>query len=136
MTQCIVCDIDGTIAEKKKTDMPRMNWETSIRENPPKPIIPMRTLLQATAGGLYVLYATARREALRKLTTDWLANHAFPTPAMLYMRPDDSRLSQDMLKLRYLKTMREYGWQPVVWFEDDPATIETLRNNGVHAITC
>jgi hypothetical protein len=135
MTQCIVCDIDGTIAHKMPTTVGHGAWEKAIVERPPKPIIPMRTLLQSLAQNFMVHYATARREATRSLTLDWLKTNAFPF-GDVHMRPDDLRLSQDMLKLRYLKQMREAGWQPIVWFEDDPATIEVLRGQGVHAIAC
>jgi hypothetical protein len=135
MMLCIVSDIDGTIAEKKMPDGNKMAWEAAITATPPKPIIPMRTLLQAAAVRMPILYATARRETLQHLTANWLRENIFPM-GNIYMRPDDLRLSQDVLKLRYLKQMREAGWQPVVWFEDDRATVEALRSQGVHAITC
>ena len=134
---CIVTDIDGTICEK----LPQgsfASWEDRVLKSPPKPKIEMRTLLQAAAnGGLWVLYATARREVLHAPTMEYLKKHAFPVPgAKLYMRPDDLRLSQDMLKVRYLNQMREQGWHPCVWFEDDPSTVEALRLQGVNAILC
>lgn len=133
---CIVTDIDGTICEK----LPQgsfASWEDRLLKSPPKPNIAMRTLLQAAAnGGMWILYATARRAILRAQTGDYLMKNAFPAPARMYMRPDDLRLPQDMLKVRYLKEMREQDWEPSVWFEDDPATIEALRSQGVHAIQC
>lgn len=141
---CIVTDIDGTICEKRTIGNYEYGhgsvldkWETSITERPPRPIAPMRTILQAAAnGGLWVLYATARRELLREQTHKQLIADAFPTPAKIYMRPDGIRLAQDVLKVRYLEEMRAAGWEPAVWFEDDPNTVDALRSKGVHAILC
>ena len=131
---CIVTDIDGTIFQKVLSSS---NWEKTLIERPPQPIVPMRTLLQSAAqGGMFVIYATARREVLRSFTNGELLRYAFPTPQLLEMRPDDLRLAQDVLKLRYLEKIRAMGWQPVVWFEDDANTVEALRKKGVHAITC
>jgi hypothetical protein len=134
MTICIITDIDGTIATKTPSGS---GWEEAIKLNPPKPIIPMRTLLQAAAsGGMRIIYSTARREVLRPETKAWLEEHYFPTASHLFMRPNDLQLAQDVLKLRYLKQIQHIGWKPVVWFEDDPMTISTLRNAGIHAILC
>ena len=134
MTHCIVTDIDGTIATKTPSGP---SWENAVQASPPKPIIPMRTLLQAAAhGGMHVIYSTARREVLRDVTRNWLSEHAFPTASHLFMRPNELQLAQDVLKLRYLKQIQAIGWQPVIWFEDDANTIEALRNAGIHAILC
>jgi len=136
MTHCIVADIDGTICTKTGVQSYGY-WEKALEQSPPKPIIPMRMLLQAAAhGGMHIIYSTARREAVRALTKNWLEQHAFPTPSHLFMRPDDLRLAQDVLKLRYHTQMEKIGWQPIVWFEDDATTVEALRLRGIHAILC
>jgi hypothetical protein len=134
MTQCIVTDIDGTIATKVSSGP---NWEAAVFSTPPKPIVPMRSLLQAVAqGGLHIIYSTARRELLRSTTREWLNMHAFPTPSHLFMRNNDLQLAQDVLKLRYLEQIQKIGWQPIIWFEDDQNTVDALRNKGIHAILC
>jgi len=90
----VVVDIDGTVARPGKRlehlQKSPKDWDAFYQDCfDDTPIVSVCELVGVLANSYEVVYCTGRRNAVRKVTRDWLHENCFiPKPSVLLMRPD------------------------------------------------
>lgn len=134
----IVFDIDGTLANIEhrlhhiKTK-PK-NWDAfdaGIKDD--KVNSPVARMYWAMANmGHTIVIATGRNERNRAETEAWLRKKIGSEWKTLYMRSEDDRRDDTIVKREMLdKIVRDYGRKPDAVFEDRPRVVQMWRNEGV-----
>lgn len=141
MSRYIIFDIDGVLADCSHRlhyiQQTPKNWDMLF--NPAavaadKPIMPAALILDGyclTFGHRNVLFFTGRPERTRDVTTAWLEEHLVGrlNPETLYMRADNDRRNDDILKEEWLLKV---GVENVICaFEDRTRIVKMYRKHGV-----
>lgn len=125
---CIICDIDGTIAEMKGRGP--FEWHRVGEDLPKYSVI-------NTVRGLYyngnhpLIFFSGRDSVCRKETNQWLNTYFFDIPFELYMRPEgDSRKDSIIKKELFDNVVRgRYGVECV--FDDRDQVVKLWRDMGL-----
>ncbi len=85
-------------------------------------------------GKLRVVFVTARRERLRKVTLEWFYEHLGPHDYELHMRRDhEITRSSVAVKLEVAQTWLDgWGCLNVSWVDDDQSMLEAMRLRGAN----
>lgn len=132
---CFIVDIDGTLADATHRqhflEKEPKDWDgffDAAADDPPYDYIV--TLCQRLDEGYPVLLCTGRPERMRVVTMRWLNRHHVPYRKM-YMRPNDDRSDDHLVKQVMLAKIREQGYAPILAVDDRPSVIKMWRENGV-----
>jgi len=126
---CIVCDLDGTLADN------------SHRSPYAGELCGEDKLIESTYSVLWshykmykdicpIIYASGRQEKYRPIIDEWLRQHNCPFPENLYLRPDDElkkdwKVKEDMAH----QILKEY--QIMYWLDDRYSVTTHLRSLGI-----
>ncbi len=131
----VLSDIDGVIADpchlvKVYLSGSVKNWKGYYKHTLDIPPIPgMIDVMNGLAlwGTHSVKFCTGRNESNRQMTQEWLNTHLqwwIPDDNLL-MRPNGDHSPSSVLKLRWALDLH-----PELIFEDEPETVEALRDKG------
>lgn len=86
-------------------------------------------LLRVHASGTAILIVTARNEAYKDITVEWLAQNGLPHTE-LHMRSADDQRPDYEIKADILTTLNE-SWSVLRAYEDNPTVIQMWLDRGV-----
>lgn len=137
----VIFDIDGTLADcrhrlhhiKKKPP----DWDSFFAavgdDTPHKDVT---SLLKNLQEGSEILLVSGRPERTRAATELWLNLHLWPSRHRhLFMRPDDDRRPDHVVKEEILHRIRE-TWDVWLVVDDRPQVVEMWRRNGLTCLQC
>lgn len=140
---CIIVDIDGTIAdcshrrpyvtrENKKKDFEKFHDPVLVKQD--KLVEPIREIIFALQSKYPIVWVSARPEALRSTTEQWLKKHGlYLYPHKLMMRPDGDLTPDVDFKRRTLHHLRAQNYEPWLALDDRDRVVEMWRSEN---ITC
>ena len=129
LPDCIICDIDGTVAlmngrgpyegDKCDTDIPN------------KPVVDLVRRLMLS--GVPVLFVSGRNEAVRKKTEIWLSNNVmFPSCGpLLFMRQDGDTRKDSIIKQEIYEREFKGKWNIKFVLDDRNQTVAEWRRLGL-----
>lgn len=132
----ILVDIDGTIADcthrlhhiqKRPKDWDAF-FAATADDRPIMPVVAMVACLRVRPNT--VVFCSGRPERTRDMTIAWLRRHGLPT-VPLYMRADDDRRDDQILKRELLARIRADGFDPVLAIEDRKRVVDMWRSEGL-----
>lgn len=138
MTQYVVFDIDGTLADCKHrehhvTEKTPKDWDTF------KSLIPLDEVIEEIAtllkimhtAGYRVVLLTGRDESCRKDTVEWMAKHNLPFDR-LWMRANDDYRPDYECKRELMEDIIDTLWyKPLIVFEDRISVINVWKDMGI-----
>lgn len=136
MKDCIVFDIDGTIAncehrlhhiQKHPKDWAAF-FAACADDEPINHIIELANALYHA--GHNIVLVSGRSDSVKDITQEWLDRHFTPYDA-LYMRPAKDHKDDDKLKLEMLAQLRADGWEPIMAFDDRSRVVNAWREAGI-----
>jgi predicted kinase len=127
--ECIVCDIDGTLANnlhRNPHNSSDMEKDTIIRNT----LSILHAYKYALGASLPIFYCSGRKEEDREVTYKWLVDNNCPDPDNLYMRPigdtrKDWRVKEDMAH----KVLEQNSI--LFWLDDRHSVTTHLRSLGI-----
>ncbi len=94
-------------------------------------IAPVRDVLRALYNDyIAIVLCSGRPERCRESTVKWLADHDVPYAA-LYMRPDNDKRADHIIKAQILEGIRADGYEPFVVIDDRQSVVDMWRENGL-----
>lgn len=134
--KAIIVDMDGTlelrgdrVALAETGDWAA--WHKNNGNGPPNEAVVELCRVYAAAG-YKILIATARQECFRKVTELWLTFNGVPW-AMMWMRTNDDRRKDEVVKREMLHHMRECGFEINLAVDDRSRVVAMWREAG---LTC
>ncbi|MDR0645614.1 MAG: hypothetical protein LBG46_01080 [Elusimicrobiota bacterium] len=132
-----IFDIDGVLADKSeikhlncRNEREREIFENKIED------LPLTPLAQIMAFMPYhrILFITARRDATREKTEQWLNKNiglTYPYYSQIYMRADGDDSPSANVKERALGIIKDlYPEEDIIVFEDAAACAKMFKENG------
>ncbi len=133
-TVCV--DLDSTLADTRHrrhlVDPANPDWRTySLAAGADRPIEGPIELVRLLAQTCSIVILSARDEASRSLTEEWLRRHDVPHDGLILYR--DGMDPTDLGEYKSLKVrgMRADGHRVVLVVEDAPAVADAVRSTGV-----
>jgi len=124
---CVICDIDGTIAEMGERGP--FHWD---RVHFDKPIAVIIDLLRILAPKYEIILVSGRSDESKKLTLNWLKEHDVPYTTLLMRKARDNRKDALVKKEIYEAHIKpRYDVQFVL--EDRNQAVDMWRSIG---LTC
>lgn len=136
MTESLICDLDGTLVDVsglrdwvtgKRKDFHQ--FHTLSRDAPPIAWV-VQEVQDRWDRGDSILLVTARNEAYRASTIDWLAEHNVPWDQLYMRKLKDFRPDREV-KSDILTEIRLSGYDPIVAYDDNPSVIELWKENNM-----
>ncbi len=142
MTECVLVDIDGTLADcehrRHFVQDGKRDWKSFL--SPQMAALdtlnePVAKVVRAMAlAGYSIIYVSARPISLKVVTRAWLQKYnLWFEPKLLYMRKDKDSRADTIVKRELLKEIRKLGYQPVLSLDDRNSVVAMWRDEG---ITC
>lgn len=149
MTDCVIVDIDGTIADithREHLLWPNVlpdgsykpsgeHWDAfhaaAVHDSPHEKIIKLTNAL--FLGGLSIVLCTGRGDETRAKTQEWLDQHKVYW-SWLHMRPFADYRSDTVVKREMLARILADGYSPLFAIEDRPKVIEMWHKEGIRCI--
>ena len=139
MSECVIVDIDGTLADcnhrRRFINKRPKDWDKFFDPNllAKDPLIqPVAKLVNILSTSHTIIYVTARPDKLREATIDWLSEHElWIHPFELYMRRDGDRRPDVVVKKEILYELKKDGWDPWLCLDDRNAVVAMWRREGV-----
>mgnify|MGYP000151764854 CR=1 FL=1 len=142
MTECVLVDIDGTLADcehrRHLVQNGKRDWKSFL--SPEMAALdtlnePVAKVVRAMAlAGYSIIYVSARPISLKVVTRAWLQKYnLWFEPKLLYMRKDKDSRADTIVKRELLKEIRKLGYQPVLSLDDRNSVVAMWRDEG---ITC
>ena len=78
-----------------------------------------------------LIFCSGRPERTRQATVDWLQRHLGLTPEALYMRGDNDRRADDIVKRELLARMRADQFEPAFAIDDRRRVVDMGRSEGL-----
>ena len=78
-----------------------------------------------------LIFCSGRPERTRQATVDWLQRHLGLTPEALYMRGDNDRRADDIVKRELLARMRADRFEPAFAIDDRRRVVDMWRSVGL-----
>lgn len=145
---CIICDIDGTIAnaDHRVHLLPKMRddgsyvpsgqaWkefhEAAVNDTPHPEIIHLVNAMRES--GVSVLLCTGRGEETRAQTEAWLARHGIRYRRM-WMRAHKDHRPDNIVKSEMLDAILAEGWTPLFALEDRARVVAMWRERGIRCL--
>lgn len=141
--KCFVFDLDGTLANldhrlhhiREKTPK---DWDAFFADTHlDKPILHIHAVLLALRqAGETIIFSSGRPERTRDATVTWLIKYKLHNPLIdgklwLFMRQDNDRRDDDIIKREILGKMWAEGFEPVLAFDDRDRVVKMWRENGI-----
>lgn len=124
--QCILCDIDGTIAirgDRGPHDL-SLVIEDAPRQN-------MARILHCLSTDFYLIYLSGRQEHCRPATDYWLKTHNFPPGHALFMRKDKDNRQDALVKAEIFEEKILPHYEVVAVLDDRNQVVEMWRSKGL-----
>ena len=140
MKECIICDIDGTIANLTH----RMHWIKSkpknykaffagvFQDTPHHDIITLVNNL-ASVYKVPVIHCSGRPDSTREDTEKWLFHNVVYTDG-LYMRKTGDFRADDIVKEELLDQILADGYKPILVFDDRDRVVQMWRKRGFRCL--
>jgi len=122
---CVICDIDGTIAEMGERGP--FHWDQVHLDQPIAVII---DLLRLLAPVYTIILVSGRSDESLKLTLAWLKEHDVPFDAIHLRKADDFRKDAIVKKELYAAKIKPHYTVEFV-LEDRNQTVEMWRKLGL-----
>lgn len=122
-----IVDVDGTVAlrgDRDPYDMTRVSEDT-----PCWPVIDVVRNLHSA--GHAIVFVSARFEAARRDTTEWLDRHVALSSHELYMRPDGDRRPDQVVKVELYTRLIEPQYRIMAVFDDRARVVAAWRDLGL-----
>jgi hypothetical protein len=137
MTNCIIVDIDGTLANtdhrKHFLEQKPKNWRSwhaaADGDTPHSDVMDVVGDFSC-ARNVPVVLCSGRNEAQRSQTVGWMRRNHFPFKA-LYMRADGDYRPDHIIKRELLARIRADGFEPFCVFEDRDSVVAMWREEGL-----
>lgn len=134
MKPCFIFDMDGTLADDghRHEHMRNGDWDTYFSLCGEDPVIEhVAAIARALhAAGFTLIAITGRSDSVRAETVSWLERHSIPV-ARVYTRKKGDVRNNSVMKLEALAELRASGLEPLMAFDDQPATCKMWRDAGV-----
>ena len=141
MRNCIVFDIDGTIADNKHRshyvrDKPK-NWPQYKSllhlDTPFNDIVNIMKLFYETD---HIINLCSGREVTEYPDTEkWLKRYnIFHMIKYVYMREERDYRPDDIIKIELIEEMRNDGYEPILWFDDRDRVVKAIREQGIRVL--
>ncbi len=137
----VIFDIDGTLSSSKWREwlvlLEKPKWKQFFTGIPFDPVIPeIAALTTSLRKDTKIFLITARPDAYRIPTVDWLTKYGIQYNGLLMRRNDDHRPA-DVVKAEIFE--RQLGMLPTEWihvFEDNFSCIEMWMSLGLSVTAC
>ncbi len=141
MSDCVIVDIDGTLADchhrRRHINRSPKDWNKFLSPDlvaKDKLIAPVARLVNELVGNNTIIYASGRPDSLRETTMDWLISHdLWFHPYELYMRRRGDMRSDVVVKREILRYIRADGFVPWLTIDDRSSVVAMWRDEG---LTC
>lgn len=141
MTECILVDIDGTVADcahrRKFVEVSPKDWDSFLEPKQvmkDKVILPIADLLRHLVCRYQIIYVSGRKSSLYDTTKRWLRKHGlWFYPHRLFMRTDGDYREDSLVKEELLEEILALGYVPKYVLDDRNSVVEMWRRNG---LTC
>lgn len=134
MKPCFIFDMDGTLADDghRHEHMKAGDWDTYFARCVDDPLIEHVAVIASSLSirGFPMIIVTGRSESVREETIHWLQKHSLFFEK-LYMRKKGDVRNNSVMKLEALAELRASGYEPLMAFDDQPATCKMWRDAGV-----
>lgn len=143
LKDCIVCDLDGTIANNEHRAVhlrqkPK-DWDSYKKGmDKDKPIHQVISIIEKFRDTPTIM-ATGREESHRTITEDWLYEHVFDAEdgyrdyEKMLMRKSGDYRPDTVIKKEMLDKIKE-DYNILFWIDDRPSVIKMLRENNVFVL--
>lgn len=141
MTDAVIFDIDGTIADithrLHHIKGEKKDWNAFFAACPQdEPIAPIINLVRIfDAVGFKILLVSGRSDKVVGETASWLAQHRVPFMSM-YMRKDGDHRNDDILKEEILNGLIKDGYVIRYVVDDRSRVVEMWRRRGLTCLQC
>lgn len=122
LADCIICDIDGTVAHhgtRSPFDMTKVDQDTPRVEI----IAAVKSLVQST--GAYLVFVSGRNECAREKTAQWLKAQGFDN-FYLFLRADKDCRRDSIVKREIYENSILPNWNVLAVFDDRPQVLNEL----------
>lgn len=139
--RAIICDLDGTLTDTihrlHHVQGPKKDWDAFFDGIPDDPIVgPVADIVDTyAADGAAILLCSGRPEKCREKTQEWL-NKNDVEYTRLYMRPDDDRRPDHIVKSQILDGILADGYEPVFVLDDRASVVNMWRERGLTCLQC
>lgn len=136
-----IIDVDGTVADLlhrlhfiRGIIRDYEQFEAGVSDDlPVEPVIEIvRALYRA---GYAILFTSGRAERLRAATTGWLKHYDIPYTE-LYMRADDDKRPDHIVKNQILQGIEADGYEVVGVIDDRQSVVDMWREEGLTCLQC
>ena len=135
LKKCFVFDLDDTLADNgHRMHLLRSgNWDLYYAQCKHDPVIVhVAEIANALhAFGYAIVIISGRSESTRADTDEWLEKGLKCFVEKVYLRPEGDFRPNSVVKLEALARLRAEGYEPLMAFDDQPATCEMWRSAGV-----
>lgn len=141
MSDCVIFDIDGTLADcshrlrhlaNNKRDWPAFFAEMD-RDQPIEPVCWL--LLALLDRDTTILLTTGRPENYRTVTEAWLERAGLAWHR-LYMRPENDTRPDHVVKSQILDGILADGFEPILVVDDRQSVVDMWRERGLTCLQC
>ena len=140
MIDCIIFDIDGTIAnldhrlhfiKQKPKDWPSFK-SLAYLDTPIEPLVYVAKALHycGSMDGTDIVFCAGRNLDSFDVTSDWIEQHLGIKKATLFMRAKDDYRDDAIVKRELLKEIRKV-WNPILVFDDRQRVVDMWRSEGL-----
>jgi hypothetical protein len=135
-----VFDLDGTLANIEHRlpliEREEPDWHTFFAACPDDtPIERVCKLCRDLADKHAIVIISGRSTECRAATEIWLDENRIPYDA-LYMRKEEDRRPDTVIKPELLKEMLDEGWEPTLFIDDRRAVVDMWRAMGYTCLQC
>lgn len=141
-TECVIFDIDGTLADVAHrlhilTETPK-NWDAffaaccddAVHAATARLFYWIRDIVR-----LPVFDFSSRPERTRALTEEWLKKNDL-MPVHVFLRKDKDHRPDPMVKRQMLDELTTQGFRPIFVVDDRPDVVRMWRENGIPCFCC
>lgn len=140
----VLCDLDGTLCDirhrlhfvKNLPEGAKADWKGFFAGIPDDTVNPevQKMLIDYYNKGHNIVLVSARPDAYRQATEEWLTKHMLTFPVALFMRRDgDHRVDTEVKKGMY-ESLFEHKYPIEVVIDDRPSVIRMWRELGLNVI--
>jgi len=137
----VIFDMDGTLADcghrlHYVEGVAKKNWERFFegsKDDKPRPEI-VRLAIELAQNNAIII-ASGRPESLRRITELWLQKFAVPFEG-IYLRKNNDRRSDGVVKAEMLAVMQEDGFEPWLAVDDRDTAVSAWRELGICCLQC
>jgi phosphoglycolate phosphatase-like HAD superfamily hydrolase len=133
--KCFIFDLDDTLADNshRMHMMQAGLWDEYFSACPHDPLIEhvAECANALHAYGYALVIISGRSENVREETEAWLTKHLKCYFSMIYLRKQNDFRANSVVKLEALADLRSRDFEPLMAFDDQPATCAMWRAAGV-----